>query len=262
MFDPSPPAAAFDALVTGAGSPTGIGYAIARELAARGLRVAIASTTARIHDRARELVDRGATVEAFVGDLTRLSTAEELRAAIGPVPVLINNAGMGSTGEPAVQKRFVEYDEADWDRMISVTLKTAFTTTRAFLPDMIAVGYGRIVNVASVTGPYVSNPGETAYSAAKAGMVGLTRSLALEVARHGITVNAVAPGWIATAASTPAELVAAAHTPPGRAGTPEEVAHAVLFLASRQASYINGETLVIDGGNILQESKGTDRGGH
>jgi 3-oxoacyl-[acyl-carrier protein] reductase len=112
------------------------------------------------------------------------------------------------------------------------------------------------VNVASVTGPLVSNPGESAYSAAKAGMVGLTHALALEVGPAGVTVNAVAPGWIDTGASTAEERIAACNTPLGRAGRPDEVAAAVLFLASDAASYVNGITLVVDGGNILQERKG------
>ena len=140
--------------------------------------------------------------------------------------------------------------------MIAVTLKTAFCTTRAFLPAMLAAGYGRVINVASVTGPYVANPNESAYAAAKAGMIGLTRALAMEVAQRGVTVTAVAPGWIATAASSPGEIAGGKNTPTGRPGTPEEVAHAVAFLASRGASYINGETLVVDGGNIVQEYKG------
>jgi 3-oxoacyl-[acyl-carrier protein] reductase len=249
-----------DALITGAGSAQGIGFAIARSLAGSGMSVAITGTTERIHERAAELSAAGCRVRSHVVDLTSLSSAEALAAQVGPVSVLVNNAGMGSVREPAIAKAFIDYSEHDWDRMIAVTLKTAFCTTRAFLPAMLAARYGRVINVASVTGPYVANPNEAAYAAAKAGMVGLTRALAMEVAGHGITVTAVAPGWIATGASSAGEIVAGQHTPAGRPGTPDEVANAVAFLASRGASYVNGETLVVDGGNIVQEYKGPAAG--
>jgi 3-oxoacyl-[acyl-carrier protein] reductase len=244
------------ALVTGAGAADGIGMAIARALCLAGSRVAITGASPRIETRAAELRDAGFDVVAAVADLTVAVEVRRLLTTIGPVDVLVNNAGMGSLNQPAVQKRFVELDEAEWDRGIEVTLKTAFLATRVFLPSMISTGHGRVVNVASVTGPLVSNPGESAYSAAKAGMVGLTHALALEVGASGVTVNAVAPGWIDTGASTAEERVAARNTPLGRAGRPDEVAAAVIFLASEAASYINGITLVVDGGNILQERKG------
>ncbi|MEP6566603.1 MAG: SDR family NAD(P)-dependent oxidoreductase, partial [Mesorhizobium sp.] len=243
------------ALVTGAGARDGIGVAIARQLARKGLAVSITGASERVHARAEELRAFGLDVTSHVADLTNAAEVARLREAVGPVDVLVNNAGMGSVASPAVQRLLLELSEAEWDTGIQVSLKTAFLVTRAFVGAMTEAGRGRIVNVASVTGPLVSNPGEASYSAAKAGMVGMTHALALEVGRLGITVNAVAPGWIETGASTEEESIAARYTPLGRAGSPDEVAAAVVFLASAEASYVNGVLLVVDGGNILQERK-------
>lgn len=243
------------AVITGAGADDGIGMACARGLAAEGYEVHLVATSDRVLRRATEMRSEGFRATGHLCDLTNGAAVLRLRQATGPALILVNNAGMGSQSQPALQRLFVDLAEPDWDHGIAVTLKTAFLATRAYLPDMIAGGYGRVVNVASVTGPCVANPGETAYSAAKAGMVGLTKALALEAGPHGVTVNAVAPGWIATGASTDDEMRAAAATPSGRAGRPDEVAAAVIFLASAKASYINGAMLVVDGGNILQERK-------
>jgi 3-oxoacyl-[acyl-carrier protein] reductase len=249
------------AIVTGAGSAEGIGFAIARKLHAAGAHVAITSTTERIQERAQELDADGKRAMAFVADLTREAAVQELVEAVlqrnGRIAILVNNAGMAQTGQAIESKALQNSSYQDWLKQIEITLHTAFLMTRAVLPIMTQRKYGRIVNVSSVTGPLVSNRGSAAYGAAKAAMDGMMRAVALETARDGITINAVAPGWIATASSTDSERVAGLHTPIGRPGTPEEVAAAVCFLVSREASYITGQSLVVDGGNILQENKST-----
>src|SRR6202162_1111955 len=250
------------ALITGAGSPLGIGFPPARLLSQDGAKIAITSTTDRIKERARELATENADVLALTADLrdhpSTRRLVREVLARYGRIDILVNNAGMTQISNPdqTLSVSLAELSEADWDYSIALNLKTTFNVTKAVLPSMLTANYGRIVNVSSVTGPLVSNPRATAYSAAKAGMVGLTRSLALEVARKGITVNAVAPGWIETASSTPEEITAGKNTPLGRPGRPDDVPAAIAFLACASASYITGQMIVIDGGNTIQEYKG------
>jgi 3-oxoacyl-[acyl-carrier protein] reductase len=250
------------ALVTGAGSPTGIGFATARVLVREGAAVGVASTTARIQERARELRGADTETEGFVADLTDRAAVDQLVAAVverfGRIDILVNNAGMTSVGsDDDGESPFVELDPARWDLEIARTLTTAFNVTRAVVPGMVARGWGRVVMVSSVTGPVVTAPGSSGYAAAKAGMDGLMRGIAIEVAAAGVTVNSVQPGWIATGSQLPDEAVAGLHTPAGRSGTPEEIAEVVAFVASDRASYMTGTTIVVDGGNTIQEVKGS-----
>ncbi len=248
------------ALVTGAGSPSGIGYAAARVLAREGATLALGSTTDRIHERARELREAGSVAEGFPADLTDRRAVGAMVAAVldrfGRIDILVNNAGMVSVGDADEDEvPFATLDAERWDGQLDRTLGTAFNVTRAVAPSMVAQRWGRIVMVSSVTGPLVSAPGSAAYSAAKAGMDGLMRALATEVASAGVTVNSVQPGWIATGSQLPDEAEAGVHTPLGRSGTPDEVAEVIAFVASARASYLTGATIVVDGGNTIQEIK-------
>jgi 3-oxoacyl-[acyl-carrier protein] reductase len=248
------------AMVTGAGAADGIGFAVARALCARGAAVAVTATSPRVHERAAELAATGASVWSDTADLTDEAAAARLVEAalerFGRLDVLVNNAGMAQAGGEDLAAPFVGLDARRWGLSLERTLTTAANVTRAVLPGMLERRYGRVVNVSSVTGPLVSNPGDAGYSAAKAGLDGLTRALALEAGPFGVTVNSVAPGWIATGSSSERELEAGEHTPVGRPGTPDEVAAVVAFLAEPASSYVTGHSLVVDGGNTVQEYKG------
>lgn len=247
------------ALVTGAGSANGIGFACASALAADGATVVLTSTTERVHDRVAELRALGRQAEGVVCDLMVDGAAQllvDLAAAVGGrLDICVNNAGLIAVGGNATDASLENTTDDLWRDGIERNLTTCFAVTRAAVRQMRPRGYGRIVNIASTSGPVQAFTGEVAYHAAKAGMLGFTRAVALETAGDGITVNAVAPGWISTAASLAKEREAGGLTPVGRAGTPAEVAAAARFLADPTASYVTGQLLVVDGGNSLPEDR-------
>jgi 3-oxoacyl-[acyl-carrier protein] reductase len=257
--------AAFDlsgrvAVVTGAGSPDGIGFATARLLAELGAAVMLSATTARIQDRVSELRGAGFDAAAVAADLTDADAAAGLVTAAqqrwGRLDIVVNNAGMVSVASPVFEAGGVgSMDLATWQASLTRNLTTAFLVTRAALPAMIEGGWGRVIMVSSVTGPVMAIRADVGYASAKAGMVGLTRSAAVDAAGHGVTVNAVAPGWIATGSLTPEERAQGQASPAGRSGSPGEVAAAIAWLASPGASYITGQYLVVDGGNSIAEQR-------
>jgi 3-oxoacyl-[acyl-carrier protein] reductase len=233
------------ALVTGASR--GIGAAIARALAEDGWPVGVnyKSDADGAAGVVSEISAAGGTAVPLAADVADSTAAPSLFTALeekfGPVLVLVNNAGTRADGLSP------QLSDEDWHRVIDTNLSAAFWTTRRALGPMLRARFGRIVNVASVVGPR-ANAGQSNYAASKAGLIGFTKTVATEVARRGVTVNAVAPGFVDTefTANVPAEALTA--VPARRAGTPEEVAACVRFLAGEQAGYVTGTTLTVDGG--------------
>ena len=233
------------ALVTG--GSRGIGAATAQALAADGWPVALVyrSSEAAAREVARVIESGGGTVALVPADVTDHGVSERIfdaAAELGPVLVLVNNAGVRADGLSP------QLTDDDWDTVLDTNLSAAFRLARKALPTMLRNRFGRVINVASVVG-LRANAGQANYAAAKAGLIGLTKTMAAEVARRNVTVNAVAPGLIAT--DMTADVVdgdLAKHIPMRRPGTPEEVAAAISFLASEKAGYITGHTLVVDGG--------------
>ena len=193
-----------------------------------------------------EITKAGGRATALQGDIADPDTADALFSALeeefGPVLVLVNNAGVRADGlAPMI-------DDDDWDRVVDTNLSAAFRLTRRALRPMIRSRFGRVVNIASVVGGVRGNAGQANYAASKAGLVAMTRTVAAEVARRGVTVNAVAPGLIETDMTEGIAENLLEHVPARRAGTPEDVAECVRFLASESAGYVTGVCLTVDGG--------------
>ncbi|WP_030621966.1 SDR family NAD(P)-dependent oxidoreductase [Streptomyces fulvoviolaceus] len=238
------------AVVTG--GARGIGQGVATVLAAKGAAVAVWDLNIEGAEKTvAEIQEAGGTAIAVGGDAADAAavaaSAARTRAELGPVAILVNNAGI-TAYEP-----FTSITEASWDRMIGINLKGPFLVTQELVPDMLDAGWGRIVNISS-SSAQTGAPAMAHYAASKGGVIGLTRALAVEYIEKGITVNHVPPGFIDTplVRQGPVDVEAvAAMMPMKRAGTPEDVAHAVAYLASEEAGYVTGQTFSVNGGRYL-----------
>ena len=238
------------ALITG--STRGLGWAMAEAMAAQGAHVVInGRSDDDVQGRVRELTGRGLSADGRAGDVGDLDAAidgiDRIAEAAGRFDVLVNNAGINARAP------LDEFDQDDWDRVLRVNLDAPFALSRAASRHMRKAGTGRIINIASIMGT-VARPTIPAYVSSKGGIEALTKALAVELGPHGITVNAIGPGYVATEMNTALvedptfNSMVCERTPVGRWGAPAEIAAAAVFLASDEAAYVNGQKLIVDGG--------------
>ncbi|MGA7712443.1 MAG: 3-oxoacyl-[acyl-carrier-protein] reductase [Rhizomicrobium sp.] len=237
------------ALVTGATG--GIGGGIAKALHAQGATVVISGTRAEALETLKS--ELGNRVHSAVCNLADIASVEALpktaEAAAGPIDILVNNAGITR------DNLFMRMKDDEWDQVIAVNLSVAFRLSRAVLRGMMKKRWGRIISITSVVGTAIGNPGQGNYAAAKAGITGMTKALAVEVASRNVTVNCVAPGFIATpmtnGLSDDIKALQLSKIPMGRFGTPEDIAATVVYLASSEAGYVTGQTIHTNGGMAM-----------
>lgn len=251
------------ALITGAGSPTGIGFTSAKLLCQMGASVFITSASNRVLDRVAELNSENFRASGCAADLTEYESAkyvvDQAVKFLGGLDIIVNNAGMTSVEKPmhdvGEAGDAINISVEGWQNSIARNLNSAFFVSKAAVPYLRKSSAGRIIMMSSVTGPVMAIRNDVAYGTTKAAMIGLTKSMAVDEAKFGVTVNAVAPGWIKTSSQLESESLDGKSTPIGRSATPEEVAAVVGFLASRESSYVTGQVIVVDGGNSISEQR-------